>query len=208
MPDSESNRRRESSSTSRSLLVRIKDRDSEAWNRLVDLYAPLVYHWCRAMDVSEQDVADIVQDVFQSLTRKIADFRKERPEDTFRGWLRVVTRNKVYDHFRRLGRQPSSTGGTDAQTRMAEFPDTLTAADDGSIEERDLGFNHLLFTRALELIRGEFADNAWQSFWQTVVNGRTATEVGEELGMKPGTVRVAKSRVLHRLRIELGDLFD
>jgi DNA-binding CsgD family transcriptional regulator len=36
--------------------------------------------------------------------------------------------------------------------------------------------------------------------------GKTAQEVARELSMQPGTVRVAKSRVLHRLRKELGEL--
>jgi DNA-directed RNA polymerase specialized sigma24 family protein len=35
---------------------------------------------------------------------------------------------------------------------------------------------------------------------------RTARDVAAELSMSPGAVRVAKSRVLQRLREELGDL--
>jgi hypothetical protein len=32
--------------------------------------------------------------------------------------------------------------------------------------------------------------------------------VADELAMSPGAVRVAKSRVLHRLREELGDVME
>ena len=39
-----------------------------------------------------------------------------------------------------------------------------------------------------------------------MVEGKTPEEVGEELAMRPGTVRVAKSRVLSRLRSELGEV--
>jgi RNA polymerase sigma-70 factor (ECF subfamily) len=55
------------------------------------------------------------------------------------------------------------------------------------------------------LIRGEFSERTWQAFWRTAVEGRAAKDVGAELAMSPGAVRVAKSRVLHRLREELGD---
>ena len=48
--------------------------------------------------------------------------------------------------------------------------------------------------------------NAWQSFWRTAIDGRTPGEVGAELSMSAGAVRVAKCRVLKRLREELGDL--
>ena len=59
---------------------------------------------------------------------------------------------------------------------------------------------------AIEMIRKDFKEQTWQAFWRVVVNGRSAQEVGAELGMRPGTVRVAKSRVLKRLREQLGDV--
>src|SRR3954467_15472366 len=99
--------------TSRSLLERVRADDAAAWDRLVALYAPLVLHWCRRWDLQDQDSADVFQEVFQAVARHIADFRKDNEGDTFRGWLRTITRNKVRDHFRRAGRQPCGAGGTD-----------------------------------------------------------------------------------------------
>jgi RNA polymerase sigma-70 factor, ECF subfamily len=46
----------------------------------------------------------------------------------------------------------------------------------------------------------------WQAFWRVVVEGRAAPDVAAELSMQPGAVRVSKSRVLARLRKELGDV--
>jgi RNA polymerase sigma-70 factor (ECF subfamily) len=60
--------------------------------------------------------------------------------------------------------------------------------------------------KALESIRGEFHERTWRAFWGVAVEGRTAADVAADLQMKPGTVRVAKSRVLLRLRCELGDI--
>lgn len=59
-----------------------------------------------------------------------------------------------------------------------------------------------LFRRALELIQRNFEERTWKAFWKVVVDGMAP----KELDMKPGTVRVAKSRVLARLRQEFGDL--
>ena len=58
------------------------------------------------------------------------------------------------------------------------------------------------------LIRGEFHPHTWQAFWATAVEGRSAPDVAAELGMSPVGVRVAKSRVLQRLREALGDLAE
>jgi len=193
----------QSTATFRGLLERVKVDDRAAWHRLVDLYAPLVYRWCRRYGLPEQDAADVFQDVFQSVATHIAGFRKEKESDTFRGWLRTITRNKVRDHFRKSGREPAGEGGSEAQIRLSALPATpLPDADDSGEEHADRG----LFGRALALIRSEFEPRTWQAFWLTAVDGRTPNEVSAELGMSPGAVRVAKSRVLRRLREELGEL--
>jgi RNA polymerase sigma-70 factor (ECF subfamily) len=190
-------------STSRSLLVRLRADEADAWERLVKLYAPLVYHWCRKLGLAERDAADVLQDVFQAVAANIAGFHRDRPGDTFRGWLRTIARHKVYDHFRRQGREPAAAGGTAAFHRLAQFP-AETTDDDGELPADD-DADRRLFRRALELIRSEFTERTWQAFWLVAVEGRSPADAGAELSMRPGAVRVAKSRVLHRLRQELGD---
>src|SRR4051794_28158039 len=158
-----------STATSRSLLERIKADDAAAWDRLIDLYAPLVFQWCRRWDLAEQDLADVFQDVFQAVATNIASFRKEREGDTFRGWLRTIAKNKVSDHFRKLGRQPAGAGGTDAQIRLSMLPAARSSIDDeSSAEDAEQG----LFGRALDLIRGEFEERTWQAFWRTAIEGQ------------------------------------
>src|SRR5207237_3714558 len=88
---------------------------------LTSLYAPLVYHWCRGMHLAEQDMPDVFQQVFQAVASHIQAFHKDRPGDTFRHWLRAITRNKVRDHFRRNARQAQAAGGTDAQIYFAQL---------------------------------------------------------------------------------------
>jgi RNA polymerase sigma-70 factor (ECF subfamily) len=190
-----------STATSPSLLARVKADDAAAWDRLVGLYAPLVYRWCRRADLPEQEIADIFQEVFHAVATHIAAFRREGANDTFRGWLRVITRNKVRDYFRKTGREPG-VGGTEAQLLFARLPDACADADDSDGGPADRG----LFGRALELVRCEFEERTWQAFWLTAVEDRAAGEVAIELRMSPGAVRVAKSRVLRRLREELGEI--
>lgn len=190
-----------STRTPRSLIDRARAKDPVAWAGLVDLYAPLVLRWCRRWDLGDADAADVLQEVFLAVAGHLAGFRKERPGDTFRGWLRVILRNKVHDHFRRLGREPGGEGGTEAQQRF----DRLTGPEPAD-EEVEEAAEHLLFRRCCDLIRAEFQDRTWRAFWGTAVEGRPAGEVGAELGMTAVAVRVAKSRVLQRLREALGDL--
>lgn len=189
-----------SSATSRSLLDRVRADDAAAWDRLVGLYAPLVFYWCRRAELQEQDAADVLQEVFLAIAKHLSGFRKERPGDTFRGWLRVITQRKILDLFRRRQREPDGVGGSVAADQLAAMPappglELQSAADHRA--ERSLLF------RSLDLLRSEFEPKTWQAFWKTVVDDRAAKEVAEELGMSPGAVRVCKSRVLHRLRRSL-----
>ena len=54
----------------------------------------------------------------------------------------------------------------------------------------------------------EFPPKTWQACWEHVVQGPAAAEVAAELGIAVGSVYVAKSRVLCRLREELQGLLD
>jgi RNA polymerase sigma-70 factor, ECF subfamily len=192
-----------SGATSRSLLDRVKADDESAWEALLGLYGPLVYRWLRRWDLPEHEAADVFQDVFVSLAKHVGGFEKTNKSDTFRGWLHRITDNKVRDHLRKLGREPGGEGGTEAQMRFASLPEVLPPdGDDSNAEREDVG----LLSAAVDLIRGEFEARTWQAFWLTAVEARTPAEAAAELGMSAGAVRVAKSRVLKRLREELGGL--
>ena len=193
---------RDSTSTSRSLLARVYRNDAVAWDRLVALYTPLVWHWCRKMALPKQEVSDVFQEVFRSVAVNIRNFHRDRPGDTFRGWLRTITRNKVRDHFRSQNREPQAAGGSEARAWWSCLPETRDSNDVEESEER----YDILFHQALELIKSEFQERTWLAFWHVIVEGRTPQSVAVELNMSPGAVRVAKCRVLHRLRLELGDL--
>ena len=57
--------------TSTSLLQRMQCGDVEAWQRLVDLYAPLIYYWCHQSGLRDEDAGDVVQEVFKSVVTSL-----------------------------------------------------------------------------------------------------------------------------------------
>src|SRR3954454_13934101 len=64
--------------TSQSLLERVQRQDQEAWNRLVYIFSPLVYHICGKWKVTGADAEDVVQDVFQAVATGIGDYQVAR----------------------------------------------------------------------------------------------------------------------------------
>jgi RNA polymerase sigma-70 factor (ECF subfamily) len=177
----------------------------------VKLYTPLVYHWCGRWNVRGADADDVLQEVFQSAALSLANFRRDRAGDTFRGWLRGIARNKLQDLLRRRGAQPNAAGGSTVHEQLQQL-----AASSGSLPQRDdqaddpedsqvLGG---MFRATLQEVRGQFDDRTWKAFWRTTVDQQRPVDVADELGVSAASVRMAKSRVLRRVREELGDLLD
>jgi RNA polymerase sigma-70 factor (ECF subfamily) len=186
-----------------SLLEQIRANDAQAWRRMVDLYRPLVLFWCARAGLGADDAEDVAQGVFAAAATGLSSFRRDRRGDSFRGWLRAITRNQVALHFRRNRGQAQAEGGSDAWRQLQDVADPLAVGDDR--EEVELG---QLYRRAVEQVRGEFEERTWQAFWLTTIEARTPAALAGDLGMTPAAIRQAKSRVLRRLRQEMGDLLD
>ncbi len=191
-------------STSSHLLSRLRSRDTEAWSRMVDLYGPLVFYWCRRSRLQQADAADILQNVFAAVASSIDEY-ESRDDGNFRGWLWTITRHKINDHFRGIQRDGLAAGGTSAHLRMAEVPDRSaeyhpSEADD----DRDRQEFSALLHRGLQNVKAEFEDRTWQAFWRSAVEGDSTADIAAEMGITANAVRQAKCRVLRRLRDELG----
>jgi RNA polymerase sigma-70 factor, ECF subfamily len=167
---------------------------SEAWDRFVRLYTPLLLYWARKLGLQDQDAEDLVQDVLIVLVRKMPEFRYQ-PGRTFRGWMRTVLMNKWRDR-RRTGASAPLESGVE--------PSVPSDAD----ETEESEYRLYILGRALQLMVEDFEMPTWQACWDTVVCSRPATEVAAELGLSVNAVYLAKSRVLNRLRHDLAGLLD
>src|SRR5262245_45908727 len=193
-----------SDATSASLLERARADDPAAWERLVHVYSPLVYSWGRRGGLSDDDAADVMQEVFRSVAAALGRFRRDRPGDTFRGWLWSITRNKLRDHYRAARERPEAAGGSQAQQRLLEVAADAPEPGDDPADPGAAGLLH----RALDVIRGDFEERTWRAFWRTAIDGQSAAAVADELGLRPDAVYQAKARVLRRLREEMRGLID
>ena len=187
--------------TSPSLIRRVVDRDPEAWRRFTRLYGPLVFHWCRQQGLSEHDAADVMQDVFVSVARSVASY-EDRDGSSFRGWLWTVTRNQIVSFLRKRTRQGVAGGGTENWQRLLNVAESLSDDPDQVTSQFEID---ALYRRGLELVRQEFRPRTWEIFWRNVVEDQTTDTVAAEFDVSANSVRQTRSRVLRRIRQELGD---
>ncbi|MCA8998624.1 MAG: sigma-70 family RNA polymerase sigma factor [Planctomycetaceae bacterium] len=189
--------------TSLSLLIRARDGEDRAWDRLVEIYGPLVFEQCRRKGFREEDAKEITQDIFLAVSQGLPNFRRDRPDDSFLHWIRKIASRKIIDRIRRDAGMAQGTGGSSAHMRIHQVPDSISE-DDWNPDD----LKRMAYERALMLMQQDFQERTWQAFWLSVVEGKPTAEVSETLNMKPGTVRNARFKVQRRLIEELGDLLE
>jgi RNA polymerase sigma-70 factor (ECF subfamily) len=184
--------------TSPSLLVRIRDpRDVDSWQTFVDVYAPVIYRYCRRRGLQDADAADVGQEVLAQVLRSIRSFEYQPERGRFRDWLGAVARGKVVRFLENQARGVRGTGASDKPDRLNELP-SGDSDPDWTAE-----FHARLLEAALERIRPQLSERSWLAFDATWRQDRPAIEVARTLDMPIDAVYVAKSRALQKLREEV-----
>ncbi len=153
-------------------LIRLAQRgDRDAYDRLVRRYLPRAYTVAFRVSGNRQDAEDLVQDGFMAAYRSIDRFETGRP---FGPWLYRIIINAAVSHLRREGRRQTESL---PEHTSAAGPTPLGNAVRGEVREQ--------FRRTLaELPEKQRLAVQWHD-----VDGFTAEEIGESLGVPSGTVR-------------------
>jgi len=183
--------------TRASLLNRLRDsQDHEAWVEFVEIYEPAVYRQLRKCGLQDADARELMQELFLAVNRQVPRWELAKERGSFRGWLRRVTRNLVINWMKHGQRRMVAFGGPESQSLL----DELVTQECPESADFDQELRRSMFQRASEVVRQEQSPKAWQAFWGTAVEAKTPAVVARELGMSDGAVRVAKCRVLARLK--------
>lgn len=196
--------------TSTTFLVRLQGRDSQAWKDFMDLYVPLIKYWCRRKKdvLTWPERQDILLDVLQKVSLSIAKFDHTRKERSFRGWLRRITTNRIYDYLQeRNSRKDVARFYSDPDHLNISLPPRVLPEFDEANEpdddpEREAEEDVILLKQILNRIRPEFQEKSWDVFRLLFVAEKDSSEVAETMDMKPDAVRQIRSRILKRIREE------
>jgi RNA polymerase sigma-70 factor (ECF subfamily) len=177
------------------LLQRLREgpaADPSAWQRFVEMFAPLVFQWARRFGLQDADAEETVQDVFLTLLRRLRTF-DYNPNQSFRAWLSTVTRNQALARLRRSAASP-----------LVE--DIPGPESDSELERRE--YCAWIMQRATQIIARDFEPLTWSAFQGYVLENKPAADVARDLGMSRNAVYIARNRVLARLRDVLAGLLD
>ena len=167
--------------TSPTLLQRAQANQAGAWERLVELYGPLVYHWCGRSQLAPEDTADVFQDVF---TRAFMRLDTLRDASALRPWIAQLTRRRCLDAV--------SSGGREQQV-----------SDDDLVEE---GNEDMLEIEEAFMVREAVAglsDACQDIIDRFFAQDQSYRTISEELDIPAGTIASRIARCLGKLRNEL-----
>jgi RNA polymerase sigma-70 factor (ECF subfamily) len=165
-----------------SRLMRLAlDGDSIAYRSLLDRITPHLRQSVRRILARSgrgaADLEDIVQEALLAVHLKRATWDRSLP---FTPWLNAVARYKTIDALRRTGVR--------GEVELDLFAEVLSASEENGDDVLD-------GRRVLESLQGRQREIVEQ----VMLMGRSASEVGEALGMSEGSVRVALHRTLKKL---------
>jgi RNA polymerase sigma-70 factor (ECF subfamily) len=191
------------SATSLSLLQRLQHAkpDASGWQRLNDLYLPLIRSWLARVPGLGDEAHDLAQEVLIVLCRELPSFTRRR-DGSFRAWLRRITLNRLRTFLKVRQRTPRAGLADEQEQLLARLEDPHSDLSRQWDREHDWH----VFQKLLALVQPDFAPATWQAFTRFALDDCPAAQVAQELGISESAVVQAKSRVLKRLREEAGEL--
>lgn len=188
--------------TRATLIVRLRDpRNERAWNEFVAGYEPFLRCLVERRGVPSRDVPDVTQQVLAAIAHSVSGWRDDGQTESFRRWVQRVARNVVIKFMTRERKQVEAQGGTEFQSLLEQQP----AAEDQDQQRR---YEYELVVWAAQQVRQEFRESSWKAFWATLVEGRSVSEVAQELGVTPGSIYMSRSRIMARIQTIVSEVLD
>lgn len=185
--------------TSLSLLDRLRDDATReaAWGEFLSRYGRLLYRWCRQWGLQQSDAEDVAQDTLLALVRQIKDFRYDAG-GSFRAWMKTIAYRCWLRIVESRIRRGTAAGGSAALEALASV-----AAREDLARSFEAQARQELYEQALDRVRRRVEPTTWEAFRLCALEDLPGTEVGQRLGMRVGTVYMARCRVQKLLREEI-----
>jgi RNA polymerase sigma-70 factor (ECF subfamily) len=165
-----------------------QDGDSAAYNRLLREIAPAIRRIVGNRMPNSADAEDVVQDVLLSVHAVRHTYDPDRP---FLPWLMAITRHRVMDRLRRIGRRAAH------ETVVDEMPETFFG------DEANTPENTLAAGAALEQAIARLPPGQRQAIELLKLKEMSLKEASAASGTSVSALKVATHRAIKALRLAL-----
>jgi len=184
-PAGQANSRRDDPAVT-DLVTRARNGDRQAWDALVERYAPLIWAICRSRRLGDADAHDVGQSVWLHLVERLDALRDPA---ALAGWLATTTRRECARVLR--ARRPQTAGyvlnaGNIPDDRAVMAEQELLAADRNAALREALRHLPSCCQRLIAMLCADPPE--------------TYAEISARLGIAAGSIGPARGRCLDKLR--------
>ncbi len=174
--------------------------DASAFEELATRYQPAVMNMAYRLLGNRSDAADVCQEVFVLLLRKLGSFRGEAKFST---WLYRVSLNACHDYARKSRRNISlsESPGDDLPEMEQRLADDGLDAPEASMERAEV-------QKAVREAVARLPYKFKEIIYLHDISGYNYKEVAEILDISLGTVKSRLNRARNRLALELRDYWE
>ena len=168
------------------LVTRAGSGDKQAWDALVERYAPLIWSICRRYQLADADAADAGQSVWLHLVDQLGSLRDPA---TLAGWLAITTQRECL-RVLRAQRPPTAT--------------SLTGTSNIADQHTEITKQELLRAERHAALREAFTylPPRCQHLLALLIHDPPLpyAQIGAALGIPAGNIGPLRGRCLHKLR--------
>lgn len=198
--------------TKKTLLQRMQNCDDISWEEFYRIYWPLVLDIGRKLGISQDNCADLMQEIMIDLFNGEPLLRYDPAKGKFRTYFGVLVRHKAADMLQKSTRF-SSVSASDPG-RSSSFSDGLPTALIGDDRDENDPFRKLfdeeyrkcLLSVAMNELRNTVEPKTYAIFEMVVLQDRPQKEVARYLGINRATIDVYCSRCRKTLRKIVSDI--
>nr|WP_269468553.1 sigma-70 family RNA polymerase sigma factor [Alteromonas sp. ASW11-130] len=159
--------------------------DRKAWFALIKRYEQPIYQYGIRMTGNTHDAADLMQDIFVSVFKSLANYRHE---GAFKGWLFKIAHYRCMEFYRRK-RPQQSLDECPEQESEEEAPETGILSNESS--KQVLSAMQKLPIAQKAVVELKFFHHF------------TFEEIAQQLGLSSNTVKSRLYSALSRLKLDL-----
>lgn len=178
------------------LIEAVLKGDSASFEPLVEKYSPRIFAMARRYARREDEIEDVVQEIWLKAYQRLGTFRGEAP---FEHWLMRLAVRTCYD-FLRAHRRNRESSFTELSDEENEWLDRFVAAPEEAPEDAEAA--RQLVRRILE----ELSPDARLVITLLEIEDRSIKEIAELTGWSPTLVKVRAFRARAKMKRVLAGL--
>ena len=187
--------------TRESLLSRLKDwNDGYSWRDFFQTYWKFIYAVAIRSGLTKDEAQEVVQETIINISKQMPDFKYDRSQGSFKGWLAQLTRWRIKDQLRKRLREVNVRSH---DTRHEEILPHLESADPSTDAICDEEWQRNLVESAILKVRAQIRPKQFQMFDLYVIKQWPIQKITATLRVNFAQVYLAKYRVTALIKKEI-----